>query len=517
MIIAEVSTRMKSVLRRCRGLRWHWLFRRLSALTLAFVGWGGSVLSAPAPSAPEPAPRLGIYHASPRLCLGDEPSQRDLRVLRLAFGLARSPAQRMSWPWYFRAQPTHLEPQGRVLLALDTVALWNLSPYRLLGVHPDFPINEVRDRLALWREQVIVRVPSLVSASFLSIAQLEGPSPLQDPFLPSRLAQSRLLPFTAGLNGAAAGSACRHWPSGVILEPGTKRLAYRLRRGQAKGGGPFLLSAYRTRPAMWRDYLRGRLDALLLEGDDFQSALRRLRSEQLGTWGELAGTQQLLLRPAPALAGRLSIEQRQALSMSLPRGSLAQLDKQGRFAPVRAFLAPVLQTGQVEDTPLLRRDSLSARRLWLKSESRPDQLRLAVLAHPFLERLAQRVREQWRKTLNLTLEVEVLTVDQFYRVIEQGEADMALEVADLDNGSLQDLWLAALRAAGASLDHGPPQWEAALRNGLPYLPLIGNVHHVLLRRHPPPGLLQRVCPGCRETARPRRLAPKAVERLNPQG
>jgi hypothetical protein len=488
----------------------------LCGVLLAFLAGGtGTVQAAERPL------RLGVFHPRPRLCLADEPSQRDLRVLRLAFGVARVPAERLDWPWFYRAWPWPRHDPQRLEVALDSEALWGRPLYRLLGGHPKFPEADSMDRLAAWRGWVRSRVSGVGPAELTSLAQLRGPLPEQDPFFASRFAGSRVLPFEMGRNGTGVEDLCRRWPAGVSLLPPSEGYAYELassRERPGPGGAAFHLYAYRDRHELWRDYFRGRLDALLLEGADFDGELERYRASQLGSWGVLQGTQQIVLRFRPQLARQLGRGGRLALSLALPRAQLARVDGPGRFSGATAFLAPVTAPGALEPAEALAWDTLSARRMWLESKHELPELRLATMDHPLLEKLAGRIQAQWNKTLNLTLRLQVLTVDQFYRLLDAGEADVSLEVVDLDDGSLQDLWMESLSALDAPLGGKHAAWEEALRKGLPYVPVLGNTQAVLLRPDAPAGLLERVCPGCVPSGSPRRLQsePQPPED-NPEG
>jgi len=490
----------------------------LATLLLAMVpGQAAAATPAAGPTSPPAKPvRLGIYHPRPRLCLADEPSQRDLRVLRLAYGVARVPAQRLEWPWFYRALPWPPGAPRGLAVVLDSEALWGVPTYRLVGAQPDLPATGV-DRLVAWRAWALARLPDAHPSELLSLAQLLAPLPTHDPFFASRLAGSELLPFDLGQDGEQPEDVCRRWPKGVTLLPASTDYAYELRDDRPDAGGPLHLFAYRERRALWRDYFRGRLDALLLEGADLDGELERLRASQVGTWGSVLGTQQIVLRFTPQLAARLGQPGRLALSLALPRKQLAQLDGPGRFAAAGSFLGAVRAPGAEAPAKALDWDTLSARRLWLEGKHELPELHLAVLDHPVLMRLANRIQAQWSKTLNLSVRVEVLTVEQFYRAIRTGAADISLDVMDLDDGSLQDLWLDTLRDLHAPLGGSSPRWEVALRKDLPYLPVLDNLHPVLLRRGAPQGLLERVCPGCVPADSPRHLAPEPQEQTNPQG
>jgi hypothetical protein len=286
-----------------------------------------------------------------------------------------------------------------------------------------------------------------------------------------------------------------------------------LRWNRPDGADPFELRGYREAGPLWRDYFWGRLDALLLEGQDLDDRLGRYRSGQLGVWGMRRGSQQIVLRFGENLRATLGPTGMQAL----PRAKMAELEGPGRFVAAIAYLEPLLDPESVAPDPGLAWDSRLARQGWLKLKEKPAALRLAVLPHPLLEGLATDIQAQWSRTLNLEVRVDTPSVDGFAGALPEGRADLALEVVDLDDGSLQDLWQAGLGEEGPAPGSGPEDWEARLRARRPYLPLLGNLHLVLLRRDAPPELLGRVCPACRAVSSPRPLAPEPEEQATPQG
>ena len=82
------------------------------------------------PKGPTPF-RLGIHHSHPALCPSDEPSQRDLRVLRLAFDVGRYSRQWRNLPWFYFSKKitkktTGKTPPGTALMEifLSTRRLW---------------------------------------------------------------------------------------------------------------------------------------------------------------------------------------------------------------------------------------------------------------------------------------------------------------------------------------------------------------------------------------------------------
>lgn len=491
----------------------------LLGLLLAMGAAPGPVRGAPAKARPaslRPV-RLGILQPRPHLCLADEPSQRDLRVLRLAFGVGRRPGRRLDWPWFYRHLPWPPKDPRGLVAQLDTQALWGQPRVRVLGAQPDLPGLGV-DRLAAWRGWVLAHLPGATPSPMASLGAFEAPLAAQAPFFASRLAGSRLLPFTLGDSARQPLDLCRRWPQGVTWLPGDDVTTYRLRNDNPAAGGPLRLTGYRREGVLWRDYFRGRLDALLLQGPDFDGQLGRYRASQLGLWGTVLGTQQIVLRLRPDVARTLGPDGRLALSLALPRAQLAQVDGPGRFAGAASFLGPVQAAGVLKPASELAWNTLQARRLWLQRERKLPRLRMAVLDDPVLQRLATLMQAQWLKTLNLSVRVQVLPVDEFARQSGAPAADFRLDVVDLDDGSLQDLWRQALDALHAPLGGTPQQWEAALRGALPFLPLLDNVHPVLVRPGAPAGLLQRVCPGCVPASSPRHLAPEPrAPAVNPEG
>ncbi len=155
----------------------------------------------------------------------------------------------------------------------------------------------------------------------------------------------------------------------------------------------------------------------------------------------------------------------------------------------------------------MRWDTLRARRLWLKDERPPGAWRLGVLDHPWLAGLADRIQAQWNRTINQPVTVEVLGANRYRPALARGELELFLDVVDLDDGSLQELWRRSLpdtRPPGRTASPRRPlaALEAALRGRLPYLPLLVNSHYLLLRKDAAPELMRRACPGCVPTDPP---------------
>ena len=154
--------------------------------------------------------RLGIVHPSPRLCVGRERSQKDVRVLRLAFRLEAPHNDPLALPWFYHRVPDGEAGPG--LLALDTQALWGLPVYSLTAAHPEFVAAGGTDLLQEWRNRVTTLLPELVAAPLLSQAQFSLPLQTAGPFWASRLRGSGTVPYyvddaSGYANGASGNSA----------------------------------------------------------------------------------------------------------------------------------------------------------------------------------------------------------------------------------------------------------------------------------------------------------------------
>jgi hypothetical protein len=182
-----------------------------------------------------------------------------------------------------------------------------------------------------------------------------------------------------------------------------------------------------------------------------------------------------------------------ALSRAVPRGRLAGAAG-ADFLPSRAFFHSGSPSAPANENPLVW-DTRRARRNWLKLQYAPQRLTLAVLAHPLLQRVAESLASQWEKTLGLELKITALPAEKFHLPGGADAADFTLIVVDQDDGSMQDLWRAAL--AGSS---NPPTEltaaEALLRKRLPYLPLIVNAHFLLAASPAAYRRAAHLCPDC---------------------
>ena len=452
---------------------------------------------------------VGIVHPAPNFCLGQERSQRDLRLLRLAFRIKVHQPGAAALPWFYKR---HRRGGGgrdngdrRPLLALDTDALWGKPLYALLAREPEFPgdtpLPSGRDLLRDWRKRVIDRVPALAEAPVLSLAQFVEPSGQTAPFWHSRLGGSALLPHYPATS-AVAQPACIRWPKDITYRAAQGDAGYTLqRRAEA---GAFRISAYLTLKFMLRRLQWGKLDAVLLDGGELVTALEARLALPRPVVGRSPGTQQIVLLPRPGLPVELGPGAMHILSLATPRSRLAAAAGPG-FIPASAFFPPAPGSSGQESGSLLKWDARAARRGWLKFDNPPRRLSLTVLDHPLLQRVAQNLASQWKKTLGLELEIQALAVEKFYLSEVARRADFTLLVADLDNGTLQDLWRAALPSQSAQPIVGPIAGpEALLQKTLPFLPLIDYVHYLLA---PSPKAYRRaahLCPGC-GAARPEPL------------
>jgi hypothetical protein len=286
-----------------------------------------------------------------------------------------------------------------------------------------------------------------------------------------------------------------------------------------------VLLAFRDAGEMWGEYLSGRLDALLLESTTFEKRLKNLDDDILGPWGLVHGGQQIILRFSPRMMKRLTVENRKAISMALNRKDIAKAIGERRFSASRGFMDPLLPRKFRSGLNVLRWNSRGARQEWAINENKPEELSLGVLDHPWLRDIADRIQAHLNRTINLPLTITIFPVDRFQQVLKTWKTDMTLEVVDLEDGSLQNLWLAELEnpeaVPGDSPNAAKPgnksprnrsvnALEIELRGRLPYLPLLINNHYVLLRKKPPRYMFWRICTGCRRIPSPMKLKkPKA--------
>lgn len=491
------------------------------ALTLLGVILAETLAAAPPayPARGKP-PHVGVVHPSPRFCRGQEHSQRDLRLLRLAFRITLRISGAAALPWFYKTYQGRGAGQNTILLALDTMALWNTPLSALADYNPEglesAPGQTGPDPLQPWRSGTISRIPDLAESSLPSLAQFEAPSPSKRPFWFSRLGGSAVLPYYSAVTEAPADS-CVRWPLGTIYEaaktaktartkqidkPGKARAGYKLHyRGEAGG---FRISAYASLKSMFRDLQWGRLQAVLLDGGELAAALESSLKLPQPLVGGSPGTQQLVLRPRPGLGDEMGPDAMRILSKAIARKRLARAAGPG-YAPSQGFIPFAPNAPKTKRDDFLVWDARTARGDWLKLDNPPRKLSLAVLRHPVLKRVAQGLASQWKKSLSLEITVVLLSVEKFDQPGGADEADFNLLVVDLDNGSLQDLWRAALqvtteapveRSSQVSAETSMAGFATLLRRDLPYLPLIQNAHYLLASSPAAYRRAAHLCPGC---------------------
>lgn len=494
--------------------------------------------------------RLGIHHSYPALCPGDEPSQRDLRVLRLAFDVGRYPRQWRRLPWFYATRktaprnPTAKKPAGdkatpkrAAQIVLNTRRLWGrrVAPENGKPAKAGAFISPAL--LQSWRSRV---GPLLNGNGGRPADSPRARLAASIPFLATRMVQSRNLPYLAAPNPdptaePAAFPDCRTWPKGIAFDISGKAdglrgspLSYAMTGPAVKRGKPFLLLAFRDAGKMWGEYLSGNLDALLLESTSFQNRLKNLDDDIFGPWGLIHGGQQIILRFSPRMMKQLTVENRKAISMALNRRDIAKAIAERRFSASRGFMAPLLPRNFRFGRNALLWNTREARQEWVKNDQKPAELSLGVLDHPWLRDIADRIQAHLNRTINLPLTITTFPADQFQQVLKTWKTDITLEVVDLEDDSLQNLWLTELEkpeaATGDSTNDNSTtpaktgnnslrsrsvkSLEIELRRRLPYLPLLINNHYVLLRKKPPPSMFWRICGGCRRIPSPMTLKKK---------
>ncbi len=475
----------------------------LCGLVFASALWSGGA------AAKEPPPlRLAIFHPFSHLCQGQETGQRDRRLLRLVYWVAR-PGERGRLPWYFDLEPSGKGPAGEQGTGAAGGQRIVFDPKTLWGEHQP-------GGLLQWRAAMLA-MPAMAPGLLPGPAERPGVFQFHreaaKPLLYSLLSSTGLIPFPdsagvpPGLSGAgsettpAAPPFCRSWPRGVTYSAKQGALRYRITRGPGIPGPAFTLGGYRALKALLRDLDRGRLDAALLDGKGAKQAAARRNRPAAGVIAAFTGTQQVILRIAPRARAAFGGEGIRLLSQALARRALSDAAGPG-FAPARSFLEPLVAVQLPAGGSPLRWDSLAARREWMKKERPEASIRFGVLAHPLLERVASGMAGQWKRTLNLSATVTALPVEGFHLALSEGELDLGLDVADLDDGSLQELWFPVLESSGGDgrdnhQERGLPELERRLQARLPFLPILSNRHFLIA---PTRRAFQRaavLCPGCK--------------------
>jgi len=465
---------------------------------------------APAPKATrrvERPVRLGLHHPRPKMCRDDDPAQRDLRVLRMAYRVGRTDQEWRQGPWYFARTPLtqgseNMEPSPQLRISVRERLLWGDPP----GIAPAGE-EGIWDGLAPWWLQLAGTL----------LAPWESPAHPQeggwrvsggDPLLGSRLTSTRLFP-----ERQLWARECRDWPQGVSYQtleaPRSYRMTYSL-----PGEPAWELTGFSTSREAWSALRDGQLDGLLVEDSDLGSAPRWSRQGGGVRWGRQPGGQQVVLKFLGQGWEALTPQARLALSLAMPRAELSGLESPAALIPAEDFLAPLVISGAPAES--LAGDALHARTLWLQEEPPLKSFSLNVLSHPFLNRLGQGIAARWRRSLNLDV-TEVVRKPAHFAALSSSETPVViLEVVDLEDGSLQDLWRESLGPEGLALFASNPRAaEERLRSELPYLPVFQQVHHVVVPGWAPEEMLGRVCPGCRPVPPPNPLEAPPEEGAEP--
>ncbi|MFI5400502.1 MAG: hypothetical protein ACHQZQ_05580, partial [SAR324 cluster bacterium] len=297
-------------------------------IALAAICLNGAPADATAPPARNPGaaalPRLGILHPVPHLCVGQEPTARDVRVLRLAYGVTPAPVQRTAWPWFLHADSSQV--------TADTAALW--------------PPADGGSGLGRWLLRVAAQVPALQvqgearvrADGRLSAWRIRG----ADPWLASRLSGSGVLPFRDEPEAAAP---CRGWPAGIEYLPGRGAaqgggVRYVLRKQPGPAGFGFALYGYISAQGLWAAFASGNLDLVLADSESLPQDLPPAR------WAVTADTQQVVLRWSARLQRSLSPAARRDLLLAINRPALAGAAGRGAFRAARAFFEPLAPQAQ---------------------------------------------------------------------------------------------------------------------------------------------------------------------------
>lgn len=482
--------------------------------------------------------RLGIYHSRPALCAGMEPAQRDLRVIRLAWGVGNGPRQWTTSPWFYqmafpkskmkgqrgKPRPDATDPE----LTLDTKRLWGTwGATRAVG-WPDFPSEDNHDPLLAWRQGVLkgwaglkgAGVPSMNRFSLRPVHADQYPTWM----LPSRLSGSRWLPYMKAPATSKSGG-CHSWPNGVTFSGKENSGGYRMKNHRAGLNSSFEMNAFASRSDLWRAFANGRLDALLLEGEDLSQLPANLLRSQKFKWFRQMGGLQVVLRLGKDALQKLKIEARRALFQALPRTQVHQLAGKDRFTNPKHYLGPLLPM-TLPPNVALQGNSFEARRGWFNARNGVEKLTLVAPDFPFAQKLALLIQNRLQRSLNLSLSIRLLPFDQFAKAAQSEKAQLVLEVLDLDDGSLQAAWAKVLamqksgsapRAMGGDsasrsaapepLPNGAWASEKKLldvdqrlgRAGV-MMPLLQSHHLWLLpdkaRAKARKGWLKELCPGC---------------------
>ncbi len=430
--------------------------------------------------------RVGIFHPLPRLCHVQPHAQRDLRVLRLVYGLG-------SWnelPWFYELQgkdrlgfglKTNLFREGlsKEGLSRDGLSFMNWQQ----SLSNKLPLASLTWGISNLLAPPLVQLSSQPLPALITTSRLQGVHLLPFPDTQPKLSLATSPETIAKTETISDG--CRWWPRAVRMEHAShreKKWWYRLFFPQSQG--EIELRGYRQLSTLWQDYQNGSLEAVLVEGEDLAFFLKKNTKRE--SWGQMTGGQQWILRSSKGKKEQpLSI--RQSLRLTIPRNKIATSFSNRRLSPTTHFLRPLLDPS-THLTPLVD-NAQQARIQWFQKDN-PPTLQIAVIANPWMEHVARQISQSWQRNLRLRVVVSATPVHRFANSIPQ--ADFFLDIVDLNDGTLQDLWTEYLNESLAS----PSSWEAELQANLPYMPLFSTSHYAFCKKSLSSRCLKSVCPSC---------------------
>lgn len=432
---------------------------------------------------PRPLPplKIGVFHPNPRFCMDQEPSQKDVRILRLAFGLKPFQGFGFSLPHFFkRGEKTEGSFSAEVGLVFNPRQVWDRpEPSRAswdLALPEENQPYGLRPWMKLIRKKIPALVPHETKEGVFSWEATPGLSA-------SELGGTELLPFRLDAEGK---KPCRSWPKGVDLKKGGGGKTYILSRIK-KEPKDFILYAYRSHRALRQAFLNGAVDGMWLEAADVVRLGKSLRAlPEDWFWGWAPGGQMIVLEVADETQKRLGLKGQKALSLAINRKNLAP----GGFTPATGFLYPLLSQGNVIW------NSMAARQNWAGTKLSNMPLRMASLDHPQLARLARGLVAQWAKTLNLEVRLSLFPFQRFSRAVNSEKYDLVLGVKDLNTGSLQSLWEKSL---GEEWPEGLEVLKAhqiRMEQFMPFIPLLSNRYFSVTKGEKGKKQMNRLCPEC---------------------
>ena len=446
--------------------------------------------------------RFGLVHPYPRLCGSQENSQKDMRVLRLTNGLMASGSALFSPPDFIRVVPA----MGGQYILLDSEKLWGTAFSEVTGFSPEYGGQVSMDLLVWWRNRMRQRVPLLEDSPYLSMAPFFVPTEGETLFFWSRFWGTAAFPFFWDGGRTGTDRPCVSWNRQTRFEPDSGRIRYRIRSVfQQDDSRPFLVTAWRNSPDFWSAFAGGGLDIALLEEREMGAVLKREEYPEAPLFIQ-PGTQHIILGFTRGLREAISTEELHALGFAIDRGHLARVagltfsPAAGFFQPLLPELGAVLANGR--PSPMVW-NAREARSLWLAKSRGRIQPRLAVMDHPLMVRIARTIAGYWKKTLNLPVNVLPLSPELLARSRRAGDSEIYLDVIDLDDGSMQNLWEQSQKALSVLPEAKSKQTlkevEQVFQQQLPYLPILQNRHFTLLRSDRMESEMTRLCPHCVKT------------------